>query len=305
MAIPTLTSLSPTTGPTAGGDLVRLTGTGFASQVAVLFGNAPAELLSVREEGGASIVDLRTPAHADGTVDVTLRNLGADGKLILGEEAMLAGAYRFLRPRIVQESDLTRLIRVLLRELKRQLLENVSLTVSVDYDDTTIDGLSVIAISTLPSLVLSAPRMAENRFYSSNEPHEDVVAGSSGPELLRRRPAYTVDLSFTLTVASDRTVELLNLMAAVATFLNRNRWIALPRDASDPASELVRWEMAPEGEFQTRLHGPDDVRVFSCGLGVRGFDIDEGLPMDRGKAVDGTELETDALSPNAPAGGTP
>ena len=57
--------------------------------------------------------------------------------------------------------------------------------------------------------------------------------------------------------------------------------------------------------FQTRLDGPDDVRVFSCGLVVRGFDIDEGLPMDRGKAVDGTELETDVLPPAAPTGGTP
>ena len=35
----------------------------------------------------------------------------------------------------------------------------------------------------------------------------------------------------------------------------------------------------------------DDVRVFTCGLVVRGFDIDEGLPMDLGKAVaDAPEL---------------
>ena len=297
MALPILTSITPTTGPTAGGDLVRLTGTGFASSVAVLFGDAQAELLSVREEGGVSIVDLRTPAHADAVVDVTLRNLDAGGLPVPGEEATLPGVYRFLRPRIVEESNLTRLVRALLRELKRQVFENVSLTVSVDYDDTTTDGLSVIAIASLPSLVLSGPRMAESRFYSSNEPHEDVVAGSSGPELLRRRPAYTVDLSFTITAASDRTVELLNLMAAVATFLNRNRWIALPRDPSNPTAGLVRWEMAPEGEFQTRLDGPHDVRVFSCGLVIRGFDIDEGLPMDVGKAVDGMQLDTEAIEP--------
>ena len=127
------------------------------------------------------------------------------------------------------------------------------------------------------------------------------MAGPAGPELLRRRPPYTVDLIFTLTAASDRTIELLNLMAAVATFLNRNRWIELPRDPEDAASETVRWEIDPDGDFQTRLDGPSDVRAFSCGFVVRGFDIDEGLPLDLGKAVDETELETEAVPP----GGAP
>ncbi|RMH36608.1 MAG: transcription factor, partial [Deltaproteobacteria bacterium] len=71
MAVPTLTSISPVTGPTAGGDVVRLTGTGFAPEVAVLFGDAPAEVLSVREEAGVWLADVRTPAHADAVVDVT------------------------------------------------------------------------------------------------------------------------------------------------------------------------------------------------------------------------------------------
>ena len=301
MAAPTLTGISPATGPTGGGDVVRLTGTGFAVKVAVLFGDAPAVVLSVREEAGVSLADVRTPAHADAVVDVTIRNLDAAGVPVPGEEATLAGAYRFLRPRIVSESDLTRLVRALLRELKRQVLANVSMTVSIDYDDTTVDGMSVIAISQLPSLVLSGPKVVENRFFSTNEPHEDVVPGASGPELMRRRPPYTVDLSFTLTAASDRTVELLNLMAAVATFLNRNRWVELPRDPDDPAAGTTRWEMDPDGEFQTRLDGRDDVRVFSCGFVVRGFDIDEGLPLDVGKAVADAELDTVAVPP----GGAP
>ena len=301
MAAPTLTGMSPATGPTGGGDVVRVTGSGFAPKVAVLLGDAPAEVLSVREEAGVSLADVRTPAHADAVVDVTIRNLDEAGTPVPGEETTLAAGYRFLRPRIVSESDLTRLVRTLLRELKRQVLANVSMTVSIDYDDTTVDGMSVIAISQLPSLVLSGPKVVENRFFSTNEPHEDVVPGASGPELMRRRPPYTVDLSFTLTAASDRTVELLNLMAAVATFLNRNRWVELPRDPDDPAAGTTRWEMDPEGEFQTRLDGRDDVRVFSCGFVVRGFDIDEGLPLDVGKAVADAELDTVAVPP----GGAP
>lgn len=301
MAIPVISGISPAKGPTAGGDLARISGSGFAAQVEVLFGDFPAEVISVREEAGVSLADVRTPPHTEASVDITLRNLDGAGVPVPGEEVVLPGAYRFLRPRIVHESDLTRLVRGLLRDLKQQLIANASMTVSVDYDDTTIDGLNVVAISRLPSVVLSGPKVAENRFFSTNEPHQDVVAGSSGPELLRRRPPFTVDLSFTITAASDRTVELLNLMAAVATFLNRNRWFDLPRDIEDESAGPVRWEMDPEGDFQTQLDGPDDVRAFTCGFVVRGFDIDEGLPLDLGKAVAELGLDTEAISP----GGTP
>src|SRR5690606_38085929 len=190
-----------------------------------LFGAVPATVVSVREETGASIADVRTPPHEDETVAVTVRNLDGTGTPVPGEEATLAAAYRFLRSQLTQESDLTRLVRTLLRKLKSEVLEATSLSVSVDYDDTVIDGVSVIALAKLPAVVLSGPSVDENRFFSTNVPHEDAVAGASGPELMRRRPPFTVDLEFTITAASDRTVELLNLMAAVATFLNRTRWI--------------------------------------------------------------------------------
>jgi hypothetical protein len=60
--------------------------------------------------------------------------------------------------------------------------------------------------------------------------------------------------------------------------------------------------MDPQGEYRTRLDGPDGVRAFSCSFVIRGFDIDEGLPLDRGKAVDFAELETELLVPPNPGG---
>jgi hypothetical protein len=302
MAVPTIASVAPDRGPTGGGDIVRITGTGFAERIEVLFGTFDAVLVGVRDDAGASVADVRTPAHPDSVVDVTLRNLDAGGAPVPGEEVVAVSAYQFLRPRVVRESDLTRLVRTLLRDLKREVLESTSLSVSVDYDDTTVDGLSVVALAKLPALVLSGPRVAENRFYSTNEPHEDAVPALGGPELVRRRPALTVDLVFTLMAASDRTVELLNLMAAVATFLNRHRWVEMPRDPGDPALGSVRWEMDLDGQFRTQLDGPNDVRAFSCGFVVRGFDIDEGLPLDVGKAVETTELGVWPLASPVPGG---
>ena len=290
MALPTLSSVQPTTGPSSGGDLVRLVGTDFADRVRVLFGGVAAEAPSVRDEAGLRLVDLRTPVHAPGVVGVELQNLDAAGVPVPGESVVLVGAYRFARPTVAREADLTRVVRQLLRELKRQVLGNVSATVSVDYDDTTLDGLNVIAMAKVPSLVLSGPTLRPNRFYSANVAHEDVVGGVSGPELVRRKPPYTVDLVFTLTAASERTAELFNLMVAVATFLNRNRWIELQRNPSDAARGTVRWELDADGEFRTQLAGKDDVRAFTCGFVVRGFDVDEGLPLDLGKRVTEPEL---------------
>lgn len=301
MAIPSISSVQPAAGPSSGGDLVRLVGTGFADHVRVLFGDALAVAASVRDEAGTRIVDVRTPAHQVGVVDVELVNLDAAGAPVPGESVVIPGAYRFARPTVAREADLTRVIRQLLRELKRQVLANVSATVSVDYDDTVVDGLNVIAMAKVPSLVLSGPTLRPNRFYSANVAHEDVVGGASGPELVRRKPPYTVDLVFTVTAASERTVELFNLMAAVATFLNRNRWLELARDPADASRGVVRWEMDADGEFRTQLAGKDDVRAFTCGFVVRGFDVDEGLPMDLGKRVTDPELETEAFAPGGAA----
>lgn len=300
MASPTLSSVAPKAGPTGGGELVRLIGTGFAPQVQVAFGGQLAIVVAVRTEAGATITDVRTPPHEAGPVDVELVNLDSAGMPIRGEVASLVGAYLYARPAVAREADLTRVVRQLLRELKRQVLANVSATVSVDYGDTVIDGLNVIAVAKVPSLVLSGPALRPNRFYSANVPREDVVSGSSGPEVVRRKPPYTVDLAFTLTATSERTAELFNLMAAVATFLNRNRWLELPRDPADPTRGAVRWEMDADGEFRTQLGGKDDVRAFTCGFLVRGFDVDEGLPLDFTRPVIEPQLEMLPLP-----GGTP
>ncbi|MCG8419631.1 MAG: IPT/TIG domain-containing protein [Proteobacteria bacterium] len=296
MAVPIITQIEPVSGPASGGDLVRLTGMEFGPRVAVWFGDVVATVLSLRQDQGVSVADVRTSAHAEGPVDIVLRNVDASDTPIPGEEAILSAAYRYLRPRIIRESALTRLVRKLLRELKRQVMENASIAVALDYDDSTVDEVHIVALSRFPSLVLSGPRVSENRFFSRNELSEHMVPGTRGPELRRRRPPYTVDLSFTLTAASDRTTEVLNLMAAVATFLNRNRWIELPRDPDVSSAELLRWEMDPQGDFRTRLEGPDDVRAFTCGFVVRGFDIDEGLPLDVGKGVAETEITAGPLT---------
>ena len=72
---PTITSLSSSTGPTAGGASVTINGTNFVSGATVNFDGASATNVSV---SNSTTISASTPPHAPGTVNVTVTN--PDGK---------------------------------------------------------------------------------------------------------------------------------------------------------------------------------------------------------------------------------
>jgi hypothetical protein len=79
---PALTSISLASGPVSGGTAVTITGTGFASGATVTFGGAAASGVSVVS---AASITATTPAHAEGAVDVVVRNAdGQSGQLTNG-----------------------------------------------------------------------------------------------------------------------------------------------------------------------------------------------------------------------------
>jgi hypothetical protein len=68
---PTVTSISPNSGPTAGGTAVTITGTGFQSGATVQFDTASATSVVFVN---ATTITAVTPAHTAGTANVTVRN---------------------------------------------------------------------------------------------------------------------------------------------------------------------------------------------------------------------------------------
>ena len=68
-AMPTLTSVNPTSGPPAGGTVVTLTGTNFASGCTASFGTTPAASTTVSD---SATIFATTPAHSAGVVDVSV-----------------------------------------------------------------------------------------------------------------------------------------------------------------------------------------------------------------------------------------
>jgi hypothetical protein len=70
-AAPTVSAISPTSGPTVGGTAVTITGTGFASGATVSIGGSAATSVTF---GSATSLTAATAAHASGLVDVVVTN---------------------------------------------------------------------------------------------------------------------------------------------------------------------------------------------------------------------------------------
>jgi hypothetical protein len=72
---PSLTALSPTEGPTAGGNAVTITGTNLGDVVEVKFGTAKAAMASLNEVSPTEI-EIDAPGHSAGAADVSVTTFG-------------------------------------------------------------------------------------------------------------------------------------------------------------------------------------------------------------------------------------
>jgi len=86
---PTVTGVSPSSGPTAGGTTLAITGSNFTGATAVLFGGTPAAGFIITSNTTLTAV---TPVHAAGAVSVAVQTPGGAGTL--------AGGYTYVSPTI-------------------------------------------------------------------------------------------------------------------------------------------------------------------------------------------------------------
>ncbi|HEX5736740.1 MAG TPA: alkaline phosphatase family protein [Blastocatellia bacterium] len=85
---PVVSSVTPNTGPTAGGTSITINGSGFTTGATVIIGGVPATNVTVA--GGTTITAL-TPAHAAGAVDVMVTNTN-------GLSTTLTGGFTYVLP---------------------------------------------------------------------------------------------------------------------------------------------------------------------------------------------------------------
>ena len=88
---PAVTAIDPNQGPTSGGQVVTIAGSGFGPGSTVTFGGAPATDVSVNDAGTA--VTATTPAGTAGPVDVVVGDAGT-------APVTLAGGYTYVPPAV-------------------------------------------------------------------------------------------------------------------------------------------------------------------------------------------------------------
>lgn len=299
MAIPTISAITPNTVHTGGKSLVEITGTNFkvptlpppanepyttaAPTIAVLFGAVEALEVSVVSTTRLFALVPRSPIeisgatnYGEGSVDVTIRNLDDNGDPIPSEEVVETNGLSYLRVQLATESDFQRLIRQIVNEFRCQMIPNVQITAHTDFDSDPSDAANITDLAELPGIVLVGPSLRENRLFSQNAP---ITEEASTPgEYLRRRVGYTVDLEFSIVGVSNLTAELVNLMAVVNGFFEKNKFLELARDPSNPSLGTVSYEIDLTEDGDITVSGsPNDsnIRVFSGRFVIRGFDMQD------------------------------
>lgn len=232
---------------------------------------AAAETLT--DEGPVSGTQVATRAYGEGIVDITVRNLDDNGDPIGGETVTVTAAYAYERVQLATETDFTRLVRELIRQVRLQVITNASTTTHVDFDSDVGDLLDKADLAGLPGIALIGPDTTENRFYSLNGPQ--VFPQPNGEVHIRREP-HTVDLEFTVVGISDLKFELMNLHAQWNKFVDHNPFIFLDRDPSDPSAGQVKYEMEfIEGVTTGTRPNASNLRTFAGALVIRGFDHED------------------------------
>lgn len=258
--------------------------------VEVLFGTEPAPNVQVLS---ADRILVTAPVHDAGAVQITVRNLDNSGDPIAGEEVIQSSAFTFLVPKLFTDNDniseLARLVRLLIVDMRRQIVPEVAISTHTDYDEGTNTELHVAELSALPGLALIGPDLEENRFFSLNEtPEFDVTPGDPDTEFVETEVPYTVDVAFDIIGFSNNAMEIINLQHAATVYFKKNKFFVMDKDRDDPSLGKVRYEMELETDFK-RNGQPSNSNIISFGgrMVIRGFDIDQTAGIDSGGSIAG------------------
>lgn len=273
MAVPEILTVTPTRGTTLGGELVRVEVRALTPLAVITVGARTIEPQAREVRGDVTVVWFTLPPRLDEGALLVVQNLTPTGLPIPWERAEWDGL--LLQPAdLAGEGLLVRITRALLRGLKSYAAPKARIAVAIDFDAEAGDGVRMVPVAETPALTLAGPRLEVNRLYAPDRPLRETWVTPEGIRTVERTAALTVDLVYEVTGTSRAAIELLNLMAALSTFVARTRWLELLRDPAVAGSGLVRWELDAEGVFQSQIGARDGVHVFTTRLRVRGVTTD-------------------------------
>lgn len=311
MAVPTITSITPSTGAAGGGELIKIIGTNFrlyvpptsgylgttAPQlVQVLFSNTDAEQVFVESETGLWVKTPAYPGDIDARtfppVSITIKNLDDAGVPIAGEAVTKTSAFTFSRdalrpPTLVTESPYVRISRILMHAFKRQILLDSGMATHADYSE---DGL-VIVKAKVPAFSLLGPDVQEDDYGSENVPIEET----QGEDVYVWPHPEMRTLEYRLVGTAQGDLEYLRLMQAAERVVRRTPWLLVQGDV--PAGTILRLPLVATSQPTTDAAiSANELKTFSMIIQIRRVPILYLPPSLVTKAITSIELQTQKLT---------
>lgn len=218
--------------------------------VRVFFGGE--EALRVRVASPTRLL-VTTPPRDPGVVAVRVENIDDFGAFL--EAGELADGIEFALPDLSRPGDLSRIVRRLIRMLKQQVIPEVVLASSVDWDDDPFAEPRELANAKTPAIWLTGPNLRpSDAVNSQTTPIVIEVAGGATETITPR----TVDLVFGYGIVAESYVVTTNLLQAATSFAIRNKRISIPRDPSDASAGSIEFDLELETDFDIDSRANED-----------------------------------------------
>ena len=299
MAVPTLISVTPDEFHPGGRQLVRVEGANFelppAPPATGYVGGSDPVTVEVEVDGRAAeevkvwsstLLTFLAPAYRGDpsalasspglAVDLTIRNVTGP------EEDTFAGAVAYSRPSLARaDGPLKHVVRTLLRELRRQVIDNVAMATQVDFDGDTADALDIVELAAIPALALFGPDIQEDRFRRTSQ--REATSDIPSLTFSKNRVPRVCQLGFEATLTARGAGELQQLTQELIDFFNRNPRLEVDADTADPTAGQRAFDMfLDSGPTRVGTANADDIYSANATFTVHGVPID---------ADDGTQVE--------------
>lgn len=315
MAVPTISSFSPTSGPAGGRNLVTISGTNFLVPAApattgAIQAAAPrtvrvkfaAEEASTVDVVSSTTLRIQAPAYRGDpdagnhvAVAIEVTNLDSAGNPIPGETVTLAAAYTYTRASLRPPAVTPLLVTTtgeLIFALRRQIHPNVFPATHTDFGEV---GAVQIAPARLPSLFLTGPDVDQDFIRNSIE-REDHRSVQTGSLVDRYLPMITLSLHFGIAGLSDNSQEILALAQALEEFAIRTPFLYVPKNPIDAAQGQHRFELelVEEPKFSI-VASRSNLRSFTASLAISDVPVELPEVFDRHEIVTRVENQIQQL----------
>ncbi len=301
MAVPTITSLTPSAGLPSGRGRVNLVGTNFRLPPVPPPGGADAPLtgpvpgpwlrtVSVKINGleadevvpvSAAELWIITPEFRGDSkdipdaVDVVVANLDNSGVEIPGETVTLVDGFTYRRQDLTADSDVAWVARNVLRRFRRNIIQNSHMNTHFDFSLDPASGLN--ALASLPSVLLEGPDMMED---DDNRETEEQLTDAGGDNLFVRTPPFTARLEWRILIVSDGKAEVLNLVNLVELDVLKRPFLVVETESG--SGVFVELEVFLVGDFVATEDFGDGLHTYGNILRVQGLLLDETYGVETG-----------------------